>query len=167
MRRVISRDTAGIAASALSEKGVVTSTHPLENPVHVPSPVYWRNATRHLFLLASVTLLLGMPLFLPNMRGLPEPFVLSVFGAIIFTLIAGLLQPKDRLVTLAQITVSALAVIVFEYHAVNDYARNSPRITLFFIMSLYLAVISLLVMYFGLKMLHTASEVRGRPHVPA
>ncbi|MBS3903437.1 MAG: hypothetical protein KGZ30_03655 [Anaplasmataceae bacterium] len=119
--------------------------HDLIEPKH-----YHGRVVRRLLLLAGVIMLVTLPFFIDL---IPKPTLLPVVVIIGTTILAGILNPRDFNVTVAHICISAVAIIIFEYYAIDRYQTVKTVIDFFFVINELLVMIFLFVLYFSTKTL--------------
>ena len=75
----------------------------------------------------------------------------GLFGVVGFTILAGLTSPQKRGVMFLDVIISAFMFLIFEYFAINAYAKyESFTYNVFFFRQL-IAVIYLIVLYYSTK----------------
>jgi len=109
---------------------------------------YYGTIVRRLLILAGVIMLVALPFFQDL---IPGPTLLSVVATITFIILAGILNPKDFNVSVAHVIISAIAIIVFEYYAIDRYQTVKTPFDSFFIVNEILAIIFLFSLYFSTK----------------
>lgn len=110
---------------------------------------YYGNIVRMLFLMASIYMVVGLPVI----RNYIEiPTVLSVIGILILGLAAGLTNPKQTWDAGINVGIAGFGLVVFESYAVAAYTKNGAD-DKFFLSNLILGFIFLLAVYFSVKTL--------------
>lgn len=116
----------------------------MENPLH-----YYGNLVRRLFLAGAIVMLLALP-FLNYL--LPIPLFCSLLAIIILSVVAGFTSPWRKWAIVMDEVIAIVAVLIFEYYAVNYYVKYSAASSLFLINQL-LALDFLIALYFNTKTL--------------
>ena len=119
-----------------------------------PIPHYYGDIIRkHLLLAGGIVLLAAIY----DRELLNFYLVVGVFGVLTFTVLAGLISPRVRLVVGYVAILSAVMFLLFEYFAINAYLQVEDIFRLVFVLREALAVIFLSILYFSTK------TVRGMP----
>jgi lysylphosphatidylglycerol synthetase-like protein (DUF2156 family) len=127
---------------------------------------YYGNTVRKLFLAGGIAVLI----FLPFQRDLlPFHSLALIFGALLFTLLAGLTSQKQHWAIIADMVAAALALVVFEYFAITRYADTG--VDLVTLIRQALAINFFFALYFSCKTLRSwwdnpkpALPTEGIPH---
>ena len=109
---------------------------------------YHGDRVRNLFIWIAV-IMLGMTPFFQDR--LPIPAFLSIFGVLVFSMLAGLTNPKSRPIIIFNFIISIVALLNFGYESVVSY--HNVATDTFFLLNLGLATLSLFATYFSSKTL--------------
>ncbi len=115
----------------------------LEKPLH-----YHGDAVRRLFIAAAVIMLVSLPFYYSLVS---VPLVLSVTSALVVVFLAGLENPRQRWVIIANTIVSLLGAAVFEYAAVEYMSAVVSWRDPFFWINEVIAVIFVVALYYSSK----------------
>ena len=107
---------------------------------------YHGDKVRIIYLIMAVVMLVTTPFFKDR---LPVPALYSIFGVIVFAILAGLTNPKSRSVIFFDFFSSIGALLVFGNELIKSYDKTS--MDSFFWWNLVLALLSLLAIYFSSK----------------
>jgi hypothetical protein len=105
---------------------------------------------RRLLIAAGVIMLITTPIFIDL---LPHPTLSSVIAVVILIILAGILNPRDLNVTISHIGISSIAIVVFEYYAIDRYQDIRTIFDPFFLTNEVLVIIFLFVLYYSTKTL--------------
>ena len=108
---------------------------------------YYGDIVRKLFILSAIIMIVTLP-FLTDR--LPVPPFISIIIIVALPLITGFLAPRNKWVISLDLLVSSVAVIVFEYYAVQAY-KTSPVSDTLFLVNQTLAIIFLFASYYASK----------------
>ena len=110
---------------------------------------YYGDFVRRLFFAGALVMLIALPIYRDYIE---FPSLISIFAATIIGIAAGFTSPRHKLVLILNIIISFSALIVFEYYAVDSYARPSFPGTLVWLDQI-LAIIFFLALYYSVKTL--------------
>ena len=108
---------------------------------------YYGDNVRRLFFAGGIVMIITLPFF---KYLLPVPVFASVLTMVVIGLAAGLTNPKQRSVIIADVIISAVAFVAFEYQAVIGLGDGTDP--LFFI-NQALAIIFFIAFYLSIKSL--------------
>lgn len=123
---------------------------------NLPPEHYYGDITRKLFLVAGLIMLIMYPVFSSMIE---LPFYASMFATVIVAFLAGLQNPRQRIITIFNTVVAVLGCLMFEYEAVKFYLETAPATSydwLFFIINQGLALIFFFAIYYSSKTLRGA-----------
>ena len=116
-------------------------------------PHYYGDTVRKLFLVGAVVILVATPLFAHLFS---FSAFLPLFVVILFGIIAGLVSPAQKIVSVLETVISGLAVVGFGIYAVllqlKPDHRDIHQIILF-VLTIVLAINFLFVLYYSVKTL--------------
>jgi len=121
-----------------------------ESPKH-PRPHYYGDVVRKFFVAGGLLVLVALPIFV---RVYPVSLLYPVFAVIILGLAAGLANPLQRWTQYVNALLSLLALIVFEWYALDIYqnhAGTDSYATLLFWLNHILAVNFFFAFYLSIK----------------
>jgi len=124
---------------------------PYTRPENQPRPHYYGDVVRRLFLAVGVVMLTTYPFFRDILT--PLPVSLTMLAVLALAFFAGLLNPKQRWVTMLNLGVSAAGVLVFEYYGIKAYGQVGvdARHVTFFVANQVLALLFLAALYYSSK----------------
>ena len=125
--------------------GVIRIKNPAED---IKQMHYYGDKVRIIYICMSVIMLVMSP-FVQNR--LPFPAFLSIFAVLFFTMIAGLISPRAKLIIILNFIVAIAAVIVFGMESISSYTNTFNDV--FFIGNVFLAVASVFALYYSSKTL--------------
>lgn len=108
---------------------------------------YYGDLVRKLFIVAGMIMIIGLPIFKDS---IPFPIYSSILGILIIGLLAGWTNPVQKWISMADIFISLIGLIIFEYYAIIDF-QNSYWII--FPVDQLLAIIFFFSIYYGTKSL--------------
>jgi len=108
---------------------------------------YYGDLVRRLFLAGAVIMLLTLPVLNPL---LPVSIFYSLLAIIALSLVAGFTTPAKKWTIMLDEMIATVAVLVFEYYAVNYYIEYSAGSSLF-IVNQVLAFDFLVALYYNTK----------------
>jgi hypothetical protein len=117
---------------------------------------YYGDNVRRLFFVGAIIMLVALPSY---HEFIAFPPMLSILAAVIVGIAAGFTSPKHKAVLMLDIVISLVAVIIFEYYAVDTYIKFSFSSLLLWI-NQALAIIFFLALYYSTKTLrgHVLSD---------
>ncbi len=118
-----------------------------ESNIHFIPPHYYGDAVRRLFLAGAVLMAATLPFFSGDIY---EPLPLSLSIIIILIIAAGFTSPRYFLSAAVNVIISAGAVLIFEWYAVQSYIRFGGADN-FFWTNQILSLIFLIALYYGVK----------------
>ncbi len=107
---------------------------------------YYGDKIRVLYIVMSFIMLVASP-FVKNL--LPFPAFLSIFGFLLLTIIAGIINPKTKTIIILNFIVSIILVIVFGKEAIVTYKGDIKNV--FFLLNFILSIGSLFALYYSSK----------------
>lgn len=116
----------------------------------LPIQHYYGDIVRRLFLIASIIILLSLPLFYSILSDSILTFIIAV---LVFGFLAGLTDPLKQKVALFDTCISALALVVFAYNAVHAYTATSSILSPLFLVNEMLAILFFFALYYSVKTL--------------
>ncbi len=114
---------------------------------------YYGDVVRRLFLASAVLMLATYP-FLKDL--IPETPVFSIFAIVMIVLFAGLTNPRQVWVAVANMILSGVGLLIFGFYAFQFYAAYTPSSSIFWVNQI-LGILFLIAFYFSVKTL------RGMP----
>lgn len=111
----------------------------------MPPEHYYGDTVRKLFLSGAIIMLLVYPLF---NHTIPAQPMLNIVGIILLSVMAGLTNPRQTWILVADVFLSIAAVSVFEYYAVSFAQAGNQNL---FIINQLLAVCFFTALYFAVK----------------
>ena len=115
-----------------------------------PVPHYYGDMFRRRLLTAGVVLLLAIII---DRQFLIFYLIVSVFGVLALTVLAGLTSPSNRTIIKNTAILSAIMFVIFEYFAVYEYLQEEFIFDYVFILRQALALIFLSIIYLSTKTL--------------
>lgn len=114
---------------------------------------YYGDTVRKLFLLAGVILLLAI---VRDHEFLSLYISVGVFSVLVLTVLAGLTSPSvgnpyTRRIIVADVAISAVLFLLFEYLSIGEYARSKDIANEIFFLRQALALVFLIATYFSTK----------------
>lgn len=109
---------------------------------------YYGDMVRALFLSGAVLMLVSLPFF-TNL--IPVPATLAILIILAIGTIAGLTNPRQKLVMILNVSISTIAFMIFEYYA--TVAFRSYSLSNFFLLNQTLALIFFVAFYYSIKSL--------------
>src|SRR3989344_4510405 len=110
---------------------------------------YYGDVVRRLFIVGSFVMLLTLPIF--NSL-IPVHVFFSILAIIIVSTIAGMMNPIHKTMAVIEFFVSIIALLIFEYFAVEYFVSLGQNHPLFFI-NQGLAILFFVALYFSSKTL--------------
>ena len=107
---------------------------------------YYGDVVRKLFVLAALIMIVTLP-FLEDL--LPVPLFVSVIVILGIGIAAGLMNPRQMGIAVFELVVSVVALMVFEYYAVQAFVTNIGELA--FWTNQALAVIFFFALYYSSK----------------
>ena len=121
---------------------------------------YYGDAVRTLFIIGVLIMVVSFPFF---RSFISEPLSLSIIGSVVLAVFGGLMNPKQKWVIFLNTIIPIIALLFFEYYAVNTYinlssTENSVKNiqVAFFWTNQILAIIFFLATYLSTKTLRGA-----------
>ena len=111
---------------------------------------YYGDIVRRLLLAAGIILLFAI---LVDREYLSFYLLVGVFGALAFTILAGLTSPLNRFVISANVVISAVMFLIFEYFAIDAYLKTMDFFDSTFFLRQLLAVVFIAITYYSTKTL--------------
>ena len=108
---------------------------------------YYGDLVRKFLLAGAIIMLVTLPIL---REYISVPLTLSLLAILVIGIAAGLTSPKQLWAVLFNIIIAGGAVLVFEYFAVDAYARYGLQ-SLLFITDQVLALNFLVALYYGVK----------------
>ena len=133
----------GEAKKASEKIEVIRDEKKQHRPEH-----YYGDISRRLLIAAGILMLIATPLF---SEYLPQPIIISVIAVVLIAFVAGFTSPNQKTVAVANLAVSAFALIAFEAYATYMYTQAEDISQMFFIVSQTLAVIFFIDVYYSAK----------------
>lgn len=127
-----------------SEKFVKQAEREMSSSEH-----YYGDYVRRLFLISAFVWIAVMP-FTKNFT--KQSIIITVFGMLVLVIAAGLTSPAKYFTAILNIIISLIAVVFFEWSAINLYIPASAGGFLFWIFQL-LTINFLFALYYGGKTL--------------
>ncbi len=121
---------------------------PFFSPPSRPLTHYYGDTVRKFFLVAGLVLLFAI---LRDREFLSFYLVVGVFSVLLLTILAGLTNPRMREVIMADVVVSTVMFLLFEYLAVNEYLQTGDFFDEIFFLRQLLALVFLIAVYFSTK----------------
>jgi hypothetical protein len=110
---------------------------------------YYGDIVRRLFLASAAVMLITYP-FLSDL--IPETPIFSIFAIVMIIMFAGLTNPRQVWVSVANMIISGAGLLIFGFYAVQFYAAYTAGSALFWVNQI-LVILFLLAFYFSVKTL--------------
>ena len=126
----------------MTSDGSVSFQHQRTCPIH-----YYGDTVRILFIIMAVVLLIG------ETAGADFPFSpgVSIMWALVFAIIAGITNPKQKWIHWVNGAVVVGAVYLFGTHAITHYRADADLFSASYFFPEGIAVLSLIALYFATK----------------
>jgi hypothetical protein len=108
---------------------------------------YYGDKVRTLLISAAVIMVLTMPFF---SELIPKPTFFSILAALIVIILSGLISPRQKIIVLLSLLVSAGGFLAFQYYALGAYQTLGFK-SAFFLINELLALLYLISTYFATK----------------
>jgi len=107
---------------------------------------YHGDKVRSIFLTMAVIMLIMTPIYKDQ---LPMPAFISILGIIVFSLLAGLTNPKLRFIITFNLLASIASAVLFGKEVISSY--ENTLYDLYFLGNLVLAAMAVFAIYFSSK----------------
>lgn len=106
---------------------------------------YYGDIVRLMFVASAVLMLFALPFFQERIEA---PVILSIAAILGLVVVAGLVNPRQKLIAEVSVGVALAGFLVFEFYAVSRFAGLSDP---FFLVNQTVAVLFFIALYFGVK----------------
>lgn len=114
---------------------------------------YYGDIVRRLFLAGAVIMLVTYPYYSGS---IPESPIFTFFAIVLVVLFAGITNPRQRWIAVANMIIAGAAVLIFEFYGFEFY-RNYDSSNGLFLVNQALALIFVIAFYFSVKTLRGAA----------
>ena len=110
---------------------------------------YYGETVRNLFLVAGIIILFSLPFFHKVFK---LPYIIPILAIVVLSLCAGFTNPRLKWSLAIDAIVAGIALVVFEYYAIDAYQSQS-LLKLFFLINQILALIFFFALYYCIQTL--------------